>query len=45
MGSFSLSSLKVCLFESEIEYMKNFEKKLGRKTFLECVWLGEEEGK
>ena len=39
------SSLRVCLFGGEIEWMKNFGKKIGRKTFLECVWLGGEEGK
>ena len=25
--------------------MENFGEKIGRKTFLECVWLDEEEGK
>ena len=38
-------SLRVCLFGSEIGRMENFEEKIGRKTFLECVWLGGEEGK
>ena len=27
-------SLKVCLFGGEIGWMKNFEEKMGRKTFL-----------
>ena len=40
-----LKSLRVCLFESEIGRMENFEEKIGRKTFLECVWLSGEEGK
>ena len=38
-------SLRVCLFGSEIGMMENFEEKIGRKTFLECVWLSGEEGK
>ena len=38
-------ALRVCLFGGEIERMKNFGEKIGRKTFLECVWLGREEGK
>ena len=38
-------SLRVCLFEGETEWMKNFENKMGRKTLLECVWLSREEGK
>ena len=29
--------LRVCLFSGEIEWMENFEEKMGRKTFLECV--------
>ena len=37
-------AFRVCLFGGEIGWMKNFEEKMGRKTFLECVWLdGEEE--
>ena len=36
---------RVCLFGGEIGWMKNFKEKMGRKTFLECVWLGGEEGK
>ena len=36
---------RVCLFGDEIELMENFEEKIRRKTFLECVWLGGEEGK
>jgi len=31
--------LRVYLFGSEIWWMKNFGKKMGRKTFLECIWL------
>ena len=27
-------SLKVCLFEGEIRWMKNFGEKMGRKIFL-----------
>ena len=30
----------MCLFECEIGWMENFGEKMGRKTFLECVWLG-----
>ena len=36
---------RVCLFGGEIGWMENFEEKIGRETFLECVWLGGEEGK
>ena len=36
-------SLRVCLFGDEIEWMENFGEKMGRNTFLECIWL--EEGK
>ena len=35
----------VYLFEGETGWVKNFGEKMERKTFLECVWLGEEEGK
>ena len=35
----------MCLFGDEIEWMKDFGEKMGRKTFLKCVWLGGEEGK
>ena len=35
----------MCLFGGEIEWMKDFGEKMGRKTFLKCVWLGGEEGK
>ena len=38
-------TLRVCLFGGEIGRMENFEEKIGRKTFLECVWFGREEGK
>ena len=34
----------MCLFRGEIEWMKNFIEKMGRKIFLECVWLGGKEG-
>lgn len=34
-----------CLFGGEIGKMKNFGEKMGRKFFLECVWLVGEEGK
>ena len=37
--------LRVCLFRGEIEWMKIFREKIRRKTFLKCVWLGEEERK
>ena len=36
---------RVCLFGGEIGWKKNFGEKMGRKTFLECVWLGRKEGK
>ena len=39
------SNFRVCLFGGEIRWMKNFGKKMRRKTFLEYVWLGGEEGK
>ena len=38
-------TFRVCLFGWEIGWMENFGKKIGRKTFLECVWLGGDEGK
>ena len=34
-----------CFFGGEIRWMENFGEKIERKTFLECVWLGGEEGK
>ena len=40
-----LNRLRVCLFGSEIEWMKNFGKKMRKKTFLVGVWLEEGEGK
>ena len=33
---------RVCLFGGGIGWMENFGEKMGRKTFLECVWLGGE---
>ena len=36
----SYIELRVCLFGGEIGWIENFEKKIGRKTFLKCVWLG-----
>ena len=36
-------ALRVCLFGGEIRWMENFREKMGRKIFLECVWLGGEE--
>ena len=30
----------MCLFGGETGWMKNFGEKMGRKFFLECVWLG-----
>ena len=41
----SYIELRVCLFGGEIGWIENFEKKIGRKTFLKCVWLGGEKGK
>ena len=38
-------TLRVCLFGGEIGWMENFGEKMGRKTFLECIWLGGEERK
>ena len=35
-------SYRMCLFGGEIGWMENFREKMGRKTFLECVWLGKE---
>ena len=37
--------LMMCLFGGEIGWMENFGEKMGRKTFLKCVWLDGEEGK
>ena len=39
------NALRVCLFGGEMEWIENFGKKMGRKTFLESVWLGGKEGK
>ena len=36
---------RVYLFGGEIGWMENFWEKMGRKTFLKCVWLGREERK
>ena len=42
----SLSSLRVCLFGGEIGWMKNFGKKMGRKTFWSVFgWMGRKENK
>ena len=41
----TVSSLRVCLFRGEIEWMENFREKMGIKTFLECVWLSGKKGK
>ena len=38
-------TIRVCLFGGEIKWMKNFEEKMRRKTFLEWVWLGGKKGK
>ena len=32
-----INSFSGCLFEGEIGWIENFGKKIGRKTFLECV--------
>ena len=45
MRELGVGSLRVCLFESEIGWIENFREKMGRKTFLECAYLGREEGK
>ena len=46
IGMQNITSIsRVCLFGGEIGWMENFGEKIGRETFLECVWLGEEEGK
>ena len=45
MGESFLYTFRVCLFVGEIGWMKNFGEKIGRKTFLECIWLGGEEEK
>ena len=33
------------LFGSDIGWMENFREKIGRETFLDYVWLSEEEEK
>ena len=45
MRGLGSGSLKMCLFESEIEWMENFREKMEMKTFLVGVWLEGEEGK
>ena len=45
MRGLGRGSLKMCLFESEIELMENFREKMEMKTFLVGVWLEGEEGK
>jgi len=40
-----LCTSRVCLFGGEIRWKKIFKKKMGRKTFLERVWMGGEKGK
>ena len=37
-GQATSMRLRVCLFGGEIGWMENFEEKIGRETFLECVW-------
>ena len=38
--------IKVCLFGSEIGWMKNFEEKMRIKTFLSVLgWMGMKENK
>ena len=32
-----ITTLRVCLLGGETEWMKNFEGKIGKKTFLKCV--------
>ena len=39
-----LTNVRVCLFRSETGWIENFEEKIGRKGFLECIWLDGEEG-
>ena len=43
MGESFNYTFRVCLFGGEIGWMENFGKKMGRETFLECVWLGGED--
>ena len=45
MRGLGSGSLKMCLFESEIELMENFREKMEMKTFLVGVWLEGEERK
>ena len=40
-----LCTSRVCLFGGEIRWKKIFKKKMGRKTFLECVWMDGEKRK
>ena len=40
-----LKEFRVCLFEGEIGWMKNFGEKIRIKTFLAYAWLGGEERK
>ena len=40
-----LELLRVCLFRGEIGWIESFGEKIGRETFLDCVWLCEKEGK
>ena len=35
----------VYLFGGEIGWIENFREKIGRKFFLQCVWLGGEKKK
>ena len=43
MGESFNYTFRVCLFGGKIGWMENFGKKMGRETFLECVWLGGED--
>ena len=38
-------ALRVCLFGCEIRRIENFEDKMEKFFFLECVWLGGNEEK
>ena len=40
-----ITTLRVCLLGGKTGWMKNFGGKIGRKTFLECVWLSGKEGR
>ena len=31
----------MCLLGSETDWIENFKDKIGRKTFLKCIWLDE----